>query len=219
MLEALTQLYSTYPNEAVKKQVEALLDIFAVKIFTHQGHLPLLFNRSWQPLAAEVSIGHNFEAPWLCCLACMAIGDDDRLAQHQRHLLRLIDFSLSNGMHPSGHVLFGLDETGKKPDVLYWWPQTEAICALYCAASLTGEPVYTEQLATLWANIENHWVDAENGEWFTQLSLNLKPVLSEGKAGQWRSIYHIVRACSLLSGGFTAIANIKKKNIASLTNL
>ncbi|TCS43938.1 AGE family epimerase/isomerase [Reinekea marinisedimentorum] len=211
-LEALTQLYSASPTASVKQRIEAILDIFTVKIVRHQGHLPLLFNRQWQPLPAETSIGHNLEAPWLCCLACMVIDDEARLAQFQPHLLRLIDVSLSRGVHSSGNILFGLDENGQAPDVLFWWPQTEALCALYCAAELTGETGYTEQLAKLWQNIENHWVDAEHGEWYSQLNLNLEPVLSEGKAGPWRSIYHIVRACSLLSGGFAAVANVNNKN-------
>jgi mannobiose 2-epimerase len=217
-LEAMTQFYSANPTAPVKTQIEQSLDLFATEIFNHNGHLPLLFNRQWQPVAAEVSIGHNLEAPWLCCLACLVIGDETRLKQMRTQLVRLIDISFHHGLHSSGNILFGLDRSGQPPEVMYWWPQTEAICALYCAAQLTGEAAYTQQLAKVWSNIENHWVDNDNGEWFSQLNMNLEPVLSANKAGEWRSIYHIIRACSLLTGGLSAIAKVQKIKMASSTH-
>lgn len=212
-LEALTQLYSISPTETVKQRLETLIDMFVDSIFPSNGHLPLLFDRQWQPLASERSIGHNFEAPWLVVLACMVLGDDERLRRVTGHLTQLVDISLREGCHPSGNILFGLDENSQPADFIPWWPQTEALNALFALHRLTGEARYLIELNKVWSNILSYWADPVNGEWFSELDLNLEPIAGQIKAGEWRSCYHIIRACLVTAGGFESIANIKQQGV------
>ncbi len=206
-MEAYTQLYLVSPTIELKKSLSTLISQFIDHLLPTRGHLSLAFDQKWQPLPGEVSIGHNFEAPWLVCLACIAIGETDLLPLAKTKLLQLIDTSLATGQHESGSIYMSLDAAGEPHLNMTWWQQTEASNALYTALMLTGDKKYQHELNKLWQAIENHWVDNCYGEWHSELDLTLQPNRLHHKADTWRSTYHITRACLLLSKGWLTMTS------------
>ena len=209
VLEALTTLYLADPDEALKNQLTQIIDLFLTHIFPASDHLPMMLTRDWQLAHSARSYGHNFEAPWLLALACKAIQDQERLGLIDAQLLRLIDKTLEDGQHTSGGILYGNDSSGRPSNTLTWWGQAEASNAFMYAYSVTQEPRYLNAAVAIWQHIKAHWVDLEQGEWFTDLDLNLKPTGNLNKADMWRCVYHTTRACFALSRGQQSLLNQK----------
>lgn len=201
MLEAMTQHIKSTQDMALAPHLEDLIDLFLLRIFPAQDHLALRFTQNWIASGQEKSYGHNFEAGYLVCLACELLADDIRLAKAQKHLLRLIDFTIEHCKHASGSYKYGRDIDGNEIDTMLWWPQTEASNALLLAAKLTQEARYTNELIELWQSIENHWVDHQHGEWFSELNFKLEPAGNSNKVDFWRCCYHTTRACFHLACG------------------
>lgn len=204
VLEALTQYYLARPNQETAQHMLTLIDLFLIHIFPAGEHLPLKFNRHWQPLPEVTSIGHNFEAPFLVALACEVLNDKIRLTLANKALQRLTDLSLQSGRHASGLFYFHRSAAGDWLPLFSWWTQAEASNALLWLYQKTGAETYLNELAGLWQLIEKHWVDAA-GEWHTELDLNLLPTANTNKGDIWRSNYHATRACVALAQGFDAL--------------
>ena len=207
VLEALTQLYVALPSESVKHQLTDIVDMFLQHIFPAGDHLALLFTEDWKIAHQARSYGHNFEAPWLLAVACQAIGDHGRLALVDTQLLRLIDATLDDGRHSSGGFLYGISADGKPFNTLTWWAQAEAGNAFMRAFESSHDQRYLNLLIETWQHIKSHWIDAENGEWFTDLDLKLQPTGNLNKGDLWRCAYHTVRACFALSRGHRVLYN------------
>jgi mannobiose 2-epimerase len=223
VLEALSQLYLVDPNPTLKSRMTTLIDLFLIHIFPSGSHLGLKFDRHWNRVGEQRSYGHNFEAPWLIAFACDLIEDSVRLKLANIELKRLVDLTLDQGRHLSGSVLFGCDEQGKEADILMWWPQTEASNALLWLFNSTEDRRYLNELIDLWQEIKTKWIDQENGEWHTELDLNMHPSRNSNKADIWRSAYHSTRACFLLATGMSALTQtqntIKKPEDAPVSHL
>ena len=201
MLEAITQYIKSTQDTSLVPHLEDLIDLFLLRIFPAQNHLTLRFTQNWVISGEEVSYGHNFETGYLVCLACEVLGDEVRLAKAQKQLVRLVDYSIEHCKHSSGSYKFGIDKQGKEATTLLWWPQTEASNALIMAAKITNDDRYYDELITLWESINAHWVDNQQGEWFSELNLSLDPAGNTNKADFWRSCYHTTRACFHVARG------------------
>jgi len=212
VLEALTQLYLVQPTDAIKQSLTHIIELFLVRIFPAEKHLPMLFDRQWQVLNPARSYGHNFEAPWLLSLACQAIQDKERGLCVDHEMKRLVDLTLEEGLHSEGGFLYGLDSAGQPTGTLTWWGQAEASNALQHVYRFTQDERYLNALAQLWQDIKAHWVDTENDEWFTDLDLHLRPTGNLNKADLWRCVYHSTRACFALSRGEDALLTPIKNN-------
>jgi mannobiose 2-epimerase len=223
VLEALSQLYLIDPSQATANKMLGIIDLFLVHIFPASHHLSLKFDRNWQVTSAQRSFGHNMEAPWLVAFACSLLNDKVRLKLTNIQLKRLVDLTLDEGRHLSGSFYFGSDEQNNELDVMSWWPQTEASNALLWLYKDTGDKQYLNEVVDLWQEIKTKWVDQENGEWFSELDMNLQPAGNQNKADVWRSVYHTTRACFMLSRGLHALEitnnTLKKPKDSPVTHL
>jgi len=75
-----------------------------------------------------------------------------------------------------------------------WWPQAEAMIGFFNAWETTGQETYLEKSLNSWKFVQQHILDAENGEWFWGVNEKYE-VMNEDKVGLWKCPYHNGRAC------------------------
>ncbi len=196
VLEGFTNLYSTWPDKALKEHIEILLDNFFDHFIDHKTHhLVLFFDEDWRRRSDLVSYGHDIEATWLLLEAAEVIGNKAMIKKIKK---------ISTGMADA--VMEGLDSDGglwyeyePADDHLikekHWWVQAEAMIGFYNAWQISGDEKYLQLSISNWKFVKAKILDKANGEWFWGIKQDGTVMLSEDKVGIWKCPYHNSRAC------------------------
>ncbi|HUS92522.1 MAG TPA: AGE family epimerase/isomerase [Phycisphaerae bacterium] len=194
-LEALTELYLTWPDAAVRRRLEELFRIVRDRIAAEPGCLHMFFTRDWQPVPHADSYGHDIETAFLLLEAAEALGrgDDERT----RHVARtLVDHALDYGWDAKNGGFY-YEGTSTTPHDLQksWWVQSEGLNALLLMHELFGRQTgrYYEAFGRQWRFIDRYMIDREHGGWHAGVTPE-GLVTSEDKAHPWKAAYHNVRA-------------------------
>lgn len=198
VIEAYANLYSVWPNGALKNAIVQLLDNFREHIVDAKNfHLHLFFTEDWQVKSSLISFGHDIEAAWLLYEAAEIINDQTQMAYFKQLALKMAD-AAGKGLAENGGLLYEYDAaTAHWIKEYHWWPQAEAMVGFFNAWQLANKEQYLEQSLNSWAFVRKYLKDQANGEWFWGVDENLKP-MGEVKAGFWKCPYHNGRACMVL---------------------
>jgi mannobiose 2-epimerase len=201
LLEAYTNLYTTWPAPQLKQRIHNLVNLFSEKIVcAGTGHMYLSFLNTWQPADEMISFGHHAEAAWLLSKAAVVTADQAELEKINMLSVKMIDVALSGTDKKDGALWKEADlQTGKWLKEKHWWPQTEAITGFFHAWQVTGNQKYLEQGLQTWQFVKHHLIDVENGEWFWGIDEKYAVLDHEPKAGFWKCPYHTVRMCIEIS--------------------
>ncbi|MCD7978499.1 MAG: AGE family epimerase/isomerase [Tannerellaceae bacterium] len=195
ILEAYTNLYRVWKDEALEKALKNLIFLFTDKIISSGGHLILFFDEEWIPNDHIHSYGHDIEAAWLLYEAALVLGDPEVLEQVKELSVKIAELTVREGLQADGSIIYEKDTvTGHVDTDRHWWPQAEAVVGFLYTWQLTGDPVWLERAVRVWHYIKQHLVDHEHGEWFWSLKEG-KPNRSDDKAGFWKCPYHNGRMC------------------------
>lgn len=188
ILEAYTNLYRIAPDEALKGQLENLVDVFLGHIIDSDSkHLHLFFDEKWQPIGAEVSYGHDIEAAWLLLEAAEAI--HYRVSTCQKTAVEIAEAVL-----PALDGKGGLDYEAHRRE-RHWWVQAEAMVGFLNAYQVSKEVHFLEKSALCWDFIQQYMLDHTHGEWFWGYTADGQLMQAEDKVGFWKCPYHNARAC------------------------
>ena len=216
VMEAYTNLYRTLPQvfpdaasirAEVGESLKNLVHITVSKILQPNAHLGMFFDMDWNLLFDEISYGHDIEASWLLWEAACELNDDELKSEIRDTVIKVAEVALAEGFdYKNGCMENFLREGGKLRDrTRVWWNQAEAMNGFYNAWEMTGEQKYADACILQWNWILNYQTDRENGEWWSALDENAKPILAEVKGGNWKTSYHNGRTCMELlhkSGNF-----------------
>ena len=195
VLEAYTQLYIIWPDDALRKRIIELLDIFKTKII-HPAtfHLRLFFDDTWNSNDSLVSFGHDIEASWLLLEAAEII-KDDVLIQELMKLSVLMAKSTIKGIDGNGGLFYEWNRlSGTMVKEKHWWVQAEALVGFFSAWQISGDEQYLQLVFSIWDFIKREMIDYKNGEWFWGISSDGE-LMNEDKIGLWKCPYHNSRAC------------------------
>ena len=94
----------------------------------------------------------------------------------------------------SGGFYYTLDWTNK-PIIKrrFWWPCAEGIASASVLKKSTGDPYYELWYRRIWSFVATHFIDRNNGGWFPELDLDLRPV-NQTFCGK-PDLYHSIQAC------------------------
>lgn len=196
VLEAYTNLFRVWKDEALARQLRNLIVIFTGKIVNPKtNHLNLFFDEFWNSKSEVISYGHDIEASWLIDEAARILGDDGLLANVQQTCIRIAQ-AACEGWQPDGGLVYEKDGPDGPIDTdRHWWVQSEAVVGFLNASELTEDKEWLSKAEKTWTYISEHLVDRENGEWFWSVSKDGIPNRNDDKAGFWKCPYHNSRMC------------------------
>lgn len=196
VVEAYANLYTVWPDEQLRTQIQRLLQLFYDRIIDRKsGHLHLFFDEQWQVKGNNISYGHDIEASWLLQEAAEIIGHTTLTAHYKELALVIVNATLQEGTDKDGGLWYEYETTPKHlVEEKHWWPQAEALVGFINAWQLQPHGPYLQHAQNTWHFIEQHIIDKTNGEWFWGVYKNYA-LIPEDKAGLWKCPYHNARAC------------------------
>lgn len=196
ILEAYTNLYRTWDDSQLLRQIKNLVKLFFDRIIDPDTfHFRLFFDENWNNRGTTISFGHDIEGSWLIQEAALVTGDEELIAHSRENAVRMVDRIIAEGFDKDGGLFY--EAEGKKilDTDKHWWPQAEALVGLVNAWQNTSDQKYLDQTFRVWNFIKNNIIDKKKGEWFFKVSKEGKPYRMEDKAGFWKCPYHNSRAC------------------------
>jgi cellobiose epimerase len=196
VLEAFANLYTIWPDEKLKMQVEELIQLFLEFIISPDTHhLVLFFDDSWNKRSEVISYGHDIEAAWLVQEAAELVGNKSLLEKVKYQTILLTE-AASEGLDEDGGLWYEYDPVD---DYLvrqkHSWPQAEAMVGFLNAWQISGKEVYLQQSLKSWQFVKDHILDKKGGEWYWGVEKDYTPMNREDKVGIWKCPYHNSRAC------------------------
>ena len=196
ILEAYTNLYRVWPDEALAGKIRDLVDNFTghiIDLRTH--HLNLFFDEDWTLRSDIISYGHDIEASWLLLEAAEVLGDQ-ALIREMKDLAVKIAIASTGGLNPDGSLSYEFSrEDNHMIAERHWWVQAEAIVGFLNAWQLTGEMHFYWKFQAAWAYTKKYIIDDRKGEWFWGRTADGAIMEGEDKVGFWKCPYHNSRAC------------------------
>jgi mannobiose 2-epimerase len=194
ILEAYTNLYRVWKDDALKMQLRNLILIFTQKIVNQKTfHLDLFFDENWNTKSTIVSYGHDIEASWLIDEAARVLGDLELLAEVQKICIKIAEASCE-GLQADGSMVYETDKGHLETD-RHWWVQSEAVVGFLNTYELTENENWLEKAENCWKYISENLIDRNGGEWFWSISETGVANRSDDKAGFWKCPYHNSRMC------------------------
>ncbi|WP_266365653.1 AGE family epimerase/isomerase [Tellurirhabdus rosea] len=217
LLEALTELYTVWPDPLVRERLQEMLVLVRDVITSPKGNLVLFFQPDWTPVSYRdsseavilkhryidhVSFGHDVETAYLMLEASHVLGlkGDARTLEVGK---RMVDHALRNGWDKK---LGGFYDQGyyfrDKPGMTIiresknWWSQAEGLNTLLLMADrFPNDPMrYFDQYKKLWKYVQTYMIDHQHGDWYEE-GLDHDPQRRTANKGHiWKAAYHTYRA-------------------------
>jgi mannobiose 2-epimerase len=234
LLEALTELYSVWPDALVRKRLEEMLLLIRDKIVTPKGYLTLFLTPDFKPVSFRdsteevirshhfldhVSFGHDVETAYLLMEASHVLGweNDNTTARIAK---KMVDHALDNGwddekggFYDEAYYFKDKSSITITADTKNWWAQAEGMNALLLMAEeYPGDRMkYYEKFVKLWEYTNAYLIDHEHGDWFAG-GVDKQPELKTALKGHiWKGVYHHYRSMTncvdRLKGGAWPLAN------------
>jgi mannobiose 2-epimerase len=197
LLEALTNLYSVWPDPTVHARLKELLSIVRDRVAQPDGYLAMFFKPDWTVDSTTDSYGHDMETAYLLVEAASALGqpDDGRTWNVAK---RLVDHALHYGYDTESGGVFDEGQVGEPcpPTHKVWWEQAEGLNALLLLQEHYGadNSEYWTPFLKQWLFIKNHQIDAQAGGWYPEVEADGSEIPGLNKSDAWTDPYHQGRA-------------------------
>jgi mannobiose 2-epimerase len=196
LLEAISELYTVWPDAQLKVRLAEMLGIVRDRIVAPPGAMHQFFNPDWTPVPDHDSFGHDIETGYLLIEAAETLGlkDDPRTLAVAKSLEdHALDYSWDKSRG-------GYFETGGTFGPIYerkkgWWTQAEGLNGLMAMARhFPDDPRHYRELFSMqWKFIQSNVIDSEQGGWYST-SLDTGGDPNAPKGSEWKAGYHDGRA-------------------------
>lgn len=196
LLEALSQLYEVWKDDALRNRLEEMLEIVRDKICVEPGVMNLYFTNDWKPVPDHDSYGHDVETAYLMLEAENSLGvtHDPRT---ERMAKMLVDHALVYGWDDARGGFYEDGTTFGQPEDLRkeWWVEMEGLNALLLMHEKYGSQtdLYFQVFQKQWNFIKTYQVDAQFHGIYPLVAADGTPVETD-KGGNWKAAYHDGRA-------------------------
>ena len=196
ILEPYTELYRSWKDEGLRKQITGLIHVFINYILNKKNyHFNLFFEEDWTVKSDEISYGHDIEGSWLIYEAAEILGDKKLIEEVGNIAVKMAEATLNKGIDEDGGLMYEGNTNRIIDSDRHWWPQAEAVIGFYNAYQISGDEKFLEAAINSWNFIEEYIIDNKFGEWFWLSDKNGNPKISEHKVGPWKCPYHNSRTC------------------------
>jgi mannobiose 2-epimerase len=234
ILEALTTLYTVWPDPLVKERLEEMFHVVRDTMVTDPGYLLLYFKADWTPVTGDtldeiagenlwfsnhVTFGHDIETSYLLHEAAEALGIHDE--RTTRIIKQLTDHTLMKGwdnqhggIYDKGKYVEG-DSMVIIDEHKAWWGQIEGLNSMLLLHSLyPDDPIrYYDYFLKQWDYLNTYQIDHVHGGWYGG-GLDKQPESkTANKAHAWKTTYHNSR------GMVNCINTLRKLETTTAGNL
>ena len=194
ILEGYSALYRVWPDEGLRRQLAALVELFLERIARPDGHLGLFFDMQWRSQSETVSYGHDIEASWLLEEAAALLGDASLSARTTAACRRIAAAALE-GWRPGEGMVYEFDPaSGHRDADRHWWVQAETVVGCWNRFQRDGDPAWAEKALDTWGFIRSQLL-CPDGEWYWSVRADGTPNRDDDRAGFWKCPYHNGRMC------------------------
>lgn len=217
ILEALTELYSVWPDELLRKRLDEMFHLIRDVIVSERGSLHLYLYENLKPVSFQdsskqvhrkryfldhMSFGHDVETAYLLKEAADALnqeGDSKTLETGKKMVDNAMKYGWDNssaGVYDAGYFYKNEKEITILRDTKNWWAQAETLNTLLIMAELyPDDPMnYKKRFLDQWKFIKDYLIDWEHGDWYSG-SLDKEPGMKNGtKSNIWKGNYHTSRS-------------------------
>jgi mannobiose 2-epimerase len=211
ILEALTTLYTVWPDELVRERLEEMFHIVRDTMVTDPGYLLLYFKADWTPVSEEaldekageelwfsshVTFGHDIETSYLLYEAAEVLHvHDDQTA---KIIKQLTDHTLLKGFDYQNGGIFDKGKYIEADSIIIiddrkaWWGQIEGLNSMLLLHTLypDDEMDYYKYFLKQWDYLNRYQIDHINGGWYNG-GLDTSPGSKQAnKAHAWKTTYH-----------------------------
>lgn len=196
ILEAYTNLYKSWKDEGLRKQILSLIDNFKNYIICQNNyHLKLFMDEDWKVKSSTVSFGHDIEASWLL-LEAAEVTEDPQVIQSIKDITVRMAYSSLKGIDKDGGMFHEFDpDSGHILREKHWWVQSEAMIGFFNAWQISKDERFLHESLRVWDYVKAYLLDASHGEWVWGRDEHGEVMKTEDKAGMWKCPYHNSRAC------------------------
>ena len=197
LLEAIVNKYTLTKNPKLIEQINNLLDIISEN-FINKSTLECYhqLNANWEPLPNTNWAGHNFEVSWILHQSAKIIENESKANLTGQLAVDMTEKYIKEAFDANYGGVFNTIVDDKPIDENKdWWPQAEATIACLNAYQVSGEKHFLSYGLRLIEYIENTFSSENNGEWFSSVSKEGKPITNNPTIHFWKSLYHNARYC------------------------
>lgn len=196
VLEAYTNLYRSWKDEGLRRQILNLLNNFKEHIISKDNyHLNLFMDEDWTIKSSAISFGHDIEASWLLLEAAEVI-EDPQVIQSVKEIAVQMASSALEGIDGNGGMFHEYDPvSGDLIREKHWWVQSEAMIGFFNAWQISKDERFLYKSLRVWDYVKEYLLDPLHGEWIWGRDENGQIMITEDKAGMWKCPYHNSRAC------------------------
>ena len=219
LLEALTELYSVWPDPLVRTRLEEMLILIRDTITSPRGSLILFLEPDWKPVSFRdsseqsvlkhrgldhISFGHDVETAFLMLESSHVLGIHND-SQTLTVAKRMVDHALQNGwdkktggFYDEGYYFKNKKGISIIRDTKNWWAQAEGLNTLLMMADLfpNDRMQYFKRFKELWKYAQTYLIDHEHGDWY-EGGLDKQPEKKTALKGHiWKAAYHQYRGLS-----------------------
>lgn len=200
LLEAYTNLYRIWPDEGLRKNLEALFHIVRDRIFVEPGCLGMIYTRDWRAVPYSDSFGHDVETAYLLMETAEVLGDQALIDSTWPIARKLDDHALDwgfdeqfGGLYDTAMSAFGRGFNMTK----VWWTQAEAMNSFLMMHEKFEHEAngrYWDAFVRTWSFVNQHQIDHERGGWHPEVARDGTVPPKTGKSNDWTACYHTTRA-------------------------
>ncbi|MEP7322642.1 MAG: AGE family epimerase/isomerase [Saprospiraceae bacterium] len=217
LLEALTELYSIWPDPLVKERLEEMIYLIRDKIVNDKGNLILFFQPDWTPVSFRdsdravilshhgldhVSWGHDIETAYLLMEASEVAGWHDdtttwKIAKKMVDQCLILGWDDTiGGIYDEGYFFKDVPGITITHDGKNWWTQAEGLNTLLIMADLYPKDGmnYLNKFKKQWNYIDTYLIDHQRGEWYDSGLDNSPESADRTKGNIWKAGYHQYRS-------------------------
>ena len=196
VLEAYTNLYKSWKDEGLRRQILNLINNFLEHIIRQDNyHLNLFMDEDWIVKSSAISFGHDIEASWLLLEAAEVI-EDPEVIQTVIDIAVHMACSSLEGVDRDGGMFYEFDpKSGHLLGEKHWWVQSEAMIGFFNAWQISRDKRFLHASLRVWDYVKAYLLDPLHGEWVWGRDENGQVMKTEDKAGMWKCPYHNSRAC------------------------
>lgn len=195
LLEAYLKKYQCTGDIDLINQIIELIDILYDK-FIDKNTLECYhqLTQDWNKLPNTNWSGHNAEVSWILYYATREIEYTDRIKEIREIAVQMTRKVLNQAFDKEYGGIYNTISDGRPvAENKEWWPQAEVAIACFNAYQISKDKTFLSYGLRLVEYIENTMTDSINGEWYSAVSREGRPIENLPKIHFWKSLYHNVR--------------------------
>lgn len=195
LLEAFVNIYKCTGDNLLIPLINELVDILYEK-FVDRKSLECYHQLSedWNKHPNKNWAGHNAEVSWILFQAVRSIENENKVKEISNLAVNMTRKMLEQAFDKDYGGIFNAISDGRAMlKNKEWWPQAEAAIACFNAYQISKEKVFLSYGLRLVEYIENTFSNMSEGEWYSVVTREGRPITDAPKVHFWKSLYHNIR--------------------------